>query len=86
MSVAIRMRRAGGKNRSFFHVIVADSRKPRDGKFIEKLGYYDPILSPPVFKIDRERLDHWVSVGAKTSRTVSQLVSKFGKSDEENQG
>jgi small subunit ribosomal protein S16 len=79
MSVAIRLRKAGAKNRPFFHVVATDSRNARDGKFIEKLGHYDPVAKPEVFRIDQERLKYWLSVGAKTSETVSQLVARFEK-------
>lgn len=76
MSVAIRLRRAGGKKKPFFHVVATNSRNARDGKFIEKLGHYNPAAKPTVFKIDRERFDYWLSVGAKASPTVSQLVAR----------
>lgn len=77
MAVVIRLRRAGAKNRAFYHVVATDKRSPRDGKFIEKLGHYDPLHDPPRFEIDRDRLDHWRSQGARTSETVSQLVARF---------
>ena len=76
MSVAIRLRRAGKKNKPFFHVVATHKRNARDGKFIEKLGHYNPVVNPPVFKIDHERFDYWLSVGAEASPTVSQLVAK----------
>ncbi|HUU00338.1 MAG TPA: 30S ribosomal protein S16 [Myxococcota bacterium] len=76
MSVAIRLRRAGGKRKPFFHIVATDSRNARDGKFIEKLGHYSPAVKPTVFKIDRERFDYWLSVGAKASPTVTQLVAR----------
>ena len=79
MSVAIRLRRAGATNQSFFHVVAADSRNARNGSFIEKLGYYDPTTDPEMFKIDRERFDYWLSVGARASQTVSQLVARSDK-------
>jgi small subunit ribosomal protein S16 len=78
MSVAIRLKRAGTKKKSFYHVVATDSRNARDGRYLEKLGHYDPRVDPPTFKLDRERLDYWLSKGAKTSRTVAQLVAKFG--------
>lgn len=78
MAVVIRMRRAGAKKKAFYHVVAADKRSPRDGKYIEKLGFYDPAMDPPVFELNRERLQHWLSKGAKTSQTVAQLVAKHG--------
>lgn len=77
MAVVIRLRRAGAKNRAFFHVVAADKRSARDGKFIEKLGHYDPLPDPPRFQIDWARLEHWKSHGAETSETVAQLVARF---------
>lgn len=78
MSVAIRLKRAGTKKKAFYHVVATDSRNARDGRYLEKLGHYDPRVNPPTFKLDRERLEYWLSKGAKTSRTVAQLVAKFG--------
>ena len=78
MSVAIRLKRAGTKKKSFYHVVATDSRNARDGRYLEKLGHYDPQVDPPTFQLDRERLEYWVSQGAKTSRTVAQLVEKYG--------
>ena len=78
MSVAIRLKRAGTKKKAFYHVVATDSRNARDGRYIEKLGHYDPRVDPPTFKLDHERLEYWLSQGAKTSRTVAQLVEKFG--------
>ncbi len=79
MSATIRLRRAGNHKNAFFHVVASDSRKPRDGRFIERLGHYDPRQKPSVFVVDRERLDHWLSKGATTSRTVAQLLAKLAK-------
>jgi small subunit ribosomal protein S16 len=83
MAVVIRMRRAGTKKKAFYHVVAADKRSPRDGKYIEKLGYYDPMKDPPLFELDRTRLEHWLSHGAKTSDTVAQLIARFGSAKEE---
>ena len=82
MAVIIRLRRAGNRNNAFFHVVAADTRSPRDGRFLERLGHYDPRVKPSQFKIDRTRLEHWLSHGAKTSPTVSQLLSKQKKAAE----
>ncbi len=74
MAVKIRMKRIGAKKRPFYRIVVADERSPRDGKFIEEIGYYNPISEPKVFKIDSERVDYWLSVGAQPSTTVARLL------------
>ncbi|MBW1807072.1 MAG: 30S ribosomal protein S16 [Deltaproteobacteria bacterium] len=83
MSVAIRLRMAGTKNKPFFHVVATHKRNARNGKFLEKLGHYDPVVNPPVFSINKERFDYWLSVGAQASPTVSQLVAKTKAEDGE---
>ncbi|MBM3318773.1 MAG: 30S ribosomal protein S16 [Candidatus Eisenbacteria bacterium] len=79
MAVVIRLQRAGGRNRPFFRMVVADSRRARDGAFIEKLGYYDPIPDPDVISIDRARVDRWVAQGAQPSVAVRELVRRFDR-------
>jgi small subunit ribosomal protein S16 len=79
MAVTIRLRRAGSKKNAIFHLIASDSRKPRDGRFIERLGFYDPRQEPSKFEVDTERLKYWVSKGATTSQTVKQLIAKQAK-------
>lgn len=79
MAVVIRLQRAGGKNRPFFRIVIADSRKARDGAFIEKVGYYDPIPEPDVIEIERARIDHWVGQGATPSVAVRELVRRFDR-------
>ena len=74
MSVTIRLTRGGGKKVPFYRVVAADKRSPRDGRFIEQLGVYDPLRDPPEVRIDADRLKHWVSVGAVPSQTVSELM------------
>ncbi|EHR33939.1 30S ribosomal protein S16 [Helcococcus kunzii ATCC 51366] len=74
MAVKIRMKRIGAKKRPFYRIVVADERSPRDGKFIEEIGYYNPISEPKVFKIDSERVDYWIGVGAKPTTTVARLL------------
>ncbi len=76
MAVSIRMRRAGAKKRAFYHLVATDKRSPRDGRYIEKLGYYDPVTEPPVFTVDQGRLAYWLERGAKASYTVAQLLCK----------
>jgi small subunit ribosomal protein S16 len=77
MAVGIRMRRAGAKNRAYYHVVVTDTQKARNGRMIEKLGFYDPIPEKPVFQVKRERLEFWLTKGAKPSATVKQLIEKM---------
>ena len=79
MAVCLRLTRMGAKKKPFYRIVAADSRHPRDGRFIEKLGHYDPMTEPPVIKVDLERVDYWIGVGAQPSDTVSQLVAKARK-------
>lgn len=74
MAVKIRMKRLGAKKRPFYRIVVADERSPRDGRFIEEIGYYNPISEPKVFKIDSERVNYWIGVGAKPTKTVERLL------------
>lgn len=74
MAVKIRMKRLGAKKRPFYRIVVADERSPRDGKFIEEIGYYNPISEPKEFKIDSERVNYWIGVGAKPTTTVARLL------------
>jgi small subunit ribosomal protein S16 len=76
MSVVIRLTRAGAKKVPFYRVVAADRRSPRDGRFIEQLGVYDPLREPIEFRVDEERLKHWLSVGAVPSETMSQLLRR----------
>jgi small subunit ribosomal protein S16 len=79
MSVSIRLRREGTKNRPYYRVVVADKRSPRDGKFIELIGSYDPRTAENAFSIDLSRVDHWVKNGAKPSATVASMILKARK-------
>ena len=81
MAVAIRMKRAGKKNSPFYHIVATDSRKPVGGRFLEKLGYYDPKTNPETFHIDKERYAFWLGRGARASRTVAQLVDRAAKNE-----
>ena len=76
MAVKIRLRRMGRKKRPFYRVIVADSRSPRDGRFIDEIGYYDPLQDPAVININREKAEKWLSTGAQPTDTVRSLLSK----------
>ena len=79
MAVSIRLRREGTKNRPFFRVVVADKRSPRDGKFIEAIGNYDPRKEGENFEIDLARAEYWVKNGAKPSETVGSFIKKARK-------
>ncbi len=79
MAVSIRLRREGTKNRSFYRVVVADKRSPRDGKFIEMIGNYDPRVSGENFQLDLGRVDYWVTHGAQPSSTVASMILKARK-------
>lgn len=76
MAVKIRLRRTGARGKPSYRVVVADSRSPRDGRFIETLGYYDPRTEPPTIKIDEERALHWLSRGAQPTDTAEALLKK----------
>lgn len=78
MAVKIRFRRMGAKKRPFYRIVVADSRAPRDGKFIEEIGYYNPISQPREIKIDHEKAAQWLKRGAKPSDTVKALFKSEG--------
>ena len=78
MAVRIRLRRVGAKKEPFYRVVVADSRYPRDGRFIEELGYYNPLTNPAQVKIDREKAEKWISNGAQPTDTVKSLLKKAG--------
>ncbi|WP_329886495.1 30S ribosomal protein S16 [Pseudoramibacter faecis] len=76
MAVKIRMKRMGKKKSPFYRLVVADIRAPRDGKFIEEVGYYNPTAEPPVIKIDGDAVKKWIANGAKPSDTVKALLKK----------
>ena len=76
MAVKIRLRRIGAKKAPFYRVVVADSRYPRDGRFIEEIGYYDPMKNPADIKIDAEKAQKWLNNGAQPTDTVKALIKK----------
>ena len=76
MAVKIRLRRMGAKKAPFYRIVVADSRYPRDGRFIEELGYYNPLTNPAEVKIDGEKVKKWISDGAQPTETVKSLLKK----------
>ena len=78
MAVKIRLRRMGAKKAPFYRIGVADSRYPRDGRFIEELGYYDPTKEPSVLKVDDEKAKSWIANGAQPTDTVKALLKKNG--------
>jgi small subunit ribosomal protein S16 len=75
--VKIRLTRAGSKNNTFYRIVAADVRAPRDGKFLEILGYYDPTREPNVVKLDKEKYDNWVSKGAQTTDRVRKIIAQM---------
>lgn len=78
MAVKIRLRRMGSKKNPFYRIVVADSRAPRDGKFIEEIGIYNPLTEPITFKVDNEKANDWISKGAKPTDTVNRLFNNHG--------
>lgn len=78
MSVKIRLRRMGAKKAPFYRIVVADSRFPRDGRFIEEIGYYNPLEEPSVVKVDAEKAKAWIANGAQPTDTVKDLFKKHG--------
>jgi len=78
MATKIRLKRMGAKKAPFYRLVVSDSRYPRDGRFIEEIGYYDPTRDPAQIKIDAEKAKQWLSQGAQPSETVKSLFKKAG--------
>ena len=76
MAVTIRLTRAGSKKVPFYRVVAADRRSPRDGRFIEQLGVYDPLRDPVEFRVDETRLAHWLKMGALPSQTIGELLRR----------
>jgi small subunit ribosomal protein S16 len=78
MSVKIRLARFGAKKQPFYRIVVTDTRAPRDGRFIEKIGTYDPKQDPPKISVDTQRVTEWLQKGAQTTPTVAQLLRRAG--------
>ena len=76
--VKIRLRRMGAKKAPFYRIVVADSRYPRDGRFIEEIGYYNPVENPAELKVDVDRAQAWIKTGAQPTETVRDLLKKAG--------
>ncbi len=81
MAVKIRLRRMGAKKAPFYRIVVADSRFPRDGRFIEEIGYYNPLTTPVEIKIDSDKAKTWIKNGAQPTETVKALLKKNGVID-----
>ena len=77
--VKIRLQRQGAKKAPFYHIVVADSRCPRDGKIVEKIGSYDPMTKPATIVLDNEKVEKWIKNGAKPTDTVKALIEKAAK-------
>lgn len=78
MAVKIRLRRMGAKKAPFYRIVVADSRFPRDGRFIEEIGYYNPLQEPSLVKVDADKAKEWIANGAQPTDTVKALFKKNG--------
>ena len=76
--VKIRLRRMGAKKAPFYRIVVADSRYPRDGRFIEEIGYYNPLTKPAEIKVDADKAQAWIKTGAQPTETVKSLFKKNG--------
>ena len=81
MAVKIRLRRMGAKKNPFYRIVVADSRYPRDGRFIEEIGTYDPLKTPADVKIDADKANQWITNGAQPTDTVKDILKKSGVID-----
>lgn len=77
--VKIRLQRVGKKKAPFYHIVVADSKSPRDGKIIEKIGTYNPMVDPAIIELDSEKVANWIKNGAKPTDTVKYLIEKSAK-------
>ncbi|MCK5706908.1 MAG: 30S ribosomal protein S16 [Candidatus Aureabacteria bacterium] len=79
MATVIRLKRMGSNKKPFFRIVVADKRSPRDGRFIEQVGYYDPKKKDDNVSVDTEKVNYWISKGAKPSETVDSLLKQVAK-------
>jgi small subunit ribosomal protein S16 len=76
MPLVIRLRRHGSRKKPFYRIVVADSRSPRDGRFVDQIGTYDPSFDPPRIQLRKERAEHWLHSGAQPSETVRKLIRR----------
>ncbi|HXZ88785.1 MAG TPA: 30S ribosomal protein S16 [Candidatus Binataceae bacterium] len=74
MALVIRLRRHGGRKKPFFRIVVTDSRSPRDGRFVDQIGTYDPATAPPSVTLKKEQAERWLKAGAQPSETVQKLI------------
>ncbi|RMG99765.1 MAG: 30S ribosomal protein S16 [Deltaproteobacteria bacterium] len=79
MAVKLRLARAGAKKRPFYRIVAADARAPRDGRFIERIGVYDPTRDPSYVELKADRVEYWLGVGAQPTRTVERLIKRHLK-------
>ena len=86
MSVSIRLARFGSKKKPFYRIVVTDTRNPRDGRFIERIGTFNPKVEPPVVELNSARLDYWKGQGAQTSATLERVIKSHVKSTTESAG
>lgn len=82
MATKLRLARYGSKKRPFYRIVAAEATARRDGRFLEQIGTYDPTKNPPAVSLDRERIKHWLSVGAQPTETVKMLVRDFLNSED----
>ena len=78
MAVKIRLRRIGAKKKPIYRLVIADSRSPRDGRFIETVGHYNPLVDPPEITVREERVEQWLKWGAQPTETVKRLLARVG--------
>lgn len=78
MAVKIRLRRIGAKRKPIYRLVIADSRSPRDGRFLETVGHYNPLVNPPQITVDEERVHQWLKWGAQPTETVKSLLARVG--------
>ena len=85
MAVKLRLQRFGTKKRPYYRIVAADGRMPRDGRFLEQIGTYDPMIESATLRLKTDRLEHWLSVGAQPSDTVASLVRRFRRENTESE-
>ena len=78
MALVMRLRRHGGRKKPFFRIVVAESSSPRDGRFVDQVGTYDPVHQPPRVVLRKEQIDRWLKAGARPSETVAKLIKSSG--------